>query len=76
MAVFIASGVALSVFMTWLFVNARQSVLISGVIPHAIANAHGQSSDAFMGDWIHAAVMSVGALLLALVFGPQLQRRA
>ena len=60
--IFVFGGVALSVFLTWLFLNARQSILISGVIPHAIANAWGDAIGPM--TWINAGVLVAGAVLL------------
>ena len=68
--VFVLAGIALSVFVTWLFVNARQSILIAGIIPHAIANAIGNATGPM--TWINAAVLVAGALLLVAVLGPRL----
>lgn len=69
--IFVVGGIAFSVFVTWLFVNARQSILISGIIPHAIANAYGDATGAM--TWINAAVLAVGALLLVTVRGTSLR---
>ena len=41
--VFMVGGIALSVFVTWLFIHARQSILVAGIIPHALANAWGDA---------------------------------
>ena len=37
-------GIALIVFITWLFIPARQSILIAGIIPQAIVNAWGNAN--------------------------------
>lgn len=74
LGVFIVGGIALSVFVTWLFVNARQSVLIAGIIPHAIVNAWGDATGPM--TWINAVVLVGGAALLIAVLGPQLRRAA
>ena len=68
--IFLVAGVALSVFVTWLFVNARQSILIAGILPHAIANAYGDATGAM--SWVNAAVLASGALLLIAFLGPRL----
>jgi membrane protease YdiL (CAAX protease family) len=65
--IFVFGGVALSVFLTWLFLNARQSILISGVIPHAIANAWGDAIGPM--TWINAGVLVAGAVLLVWLGG-------
>ncbi len=68
--IFVVGGVALSVFITWLFVHARHSVLIAGIIPHAIANAWGDATGPM--TWINAGVLVAGAVLLVLATGPRL----
>jgi membrane protease YdiL (CAAX protease family) len=70
---FMVGGTALSVYVTWLFVNARQSILIGGIIPHAIVNAYGDATGAM--SWVQVAVMIVGAILLVAVLGPSLRGR-
>ena len=65
--IFMIGGMAFTVFITWLFLNARQSILIAGIIPHAIANAWGDA----MGPmtWINAGVLVAGAVLLVWLAG-------
>jgi uncharacterized protein len=65
--IFMIGGMAFNVFITWLFLNARHSILIAGIIPHAIANAWGDA----MGPmtWINAGVLVVGAALLVWLVG-------
>ncbi len=69
-SVFVLGGIALSVFVTWLFVNARQSILIAGIIPHAIANAYGNATGPM--TWVNAIVLVAGALALVGILGPRL----
>ena len=65
--VFVVGGIALSVLITWLFIHARHSILIAGIIPHALANAWG---DAFGPmTWINAGGLVAGAVLLVLTGG-------
>jgi uncharacterized protein len=65
--IFVIGGIAFSMFITFLFLNARQSVLIAGIIPHTIANAWG---DAFGPmTWINLGVLVVGAFLLVRFVG-------
>jgi uncharacterized protein len=65
--IFVIGGIAFSMFITWLFLNARQSILIAGIIPHTIANAWG---DAFGPmTWINVGVLVVGAFLLIRFVG-------
>jgi uncharacterized protein len=71
--VFIIAGIALSVFVTWLFVNAKQSILIAGVLPHAIANAYGAATGSM--TWINAVVLVAGAIVLVIVLGRSLKTR-
>jgi membrane protease YdiL (CAAX protease family) len=68
--IFALGGMALSVFVTWLFVNARQSILVAGVVPHMIVNAYGDATGPM--TWINAGVLVVGAVGLAAVLGPRL----
>lgn len=70
--IFVVGGVALSAFITWLFVNARQSILIAGIIPHAIANAWGDATGPM--TWINAGVLVVGAIVLVIATGQRLGR--
>jgi uncharacterized protein len=65
--IFAVGGVAFNVFITWIFVNARQSILIAGILPHALANAWG---DAFGSmTWINAGVLVAAAFLLVQLIG-------
>jgi uncharacterized protein len=65
--IFVIGGIAFNVFITWIFLNARQSILIAGIIPHALANAWG---DAFGPmTWINAGVLVAGAFLLVRLVG-------
>jgi uncharacterized protein len=65
--IFVIGGIAFGMFITWLFLNARQSVLIAGIIPHTIANAWG---DAFGPmTWINVGVLVAGAFLLVRIVG-------
>ncbi len=68
--IFVLAGIALSMFVTWLFVNGRQSILIAGVIPHAIANAYGEATGSM--TWVNAIVLVGGALLLVWLLGKDL----
>ena len=65
--IFVIGGIAFNVFITWIFLNARQSILIAGIIPHTIANAWG---DAFGPmTWINAGVLVAGVFLLVRLVG-------
>jgi uncharacterized protein len=65
--IFVVGGLALSVFNTWLFLNARHSILIAGIIPHTIANAWGEAIGPM--TWINAGVLTGGAVLLIWLIG-------
>lgn len=72
--VFMVGGVMLSVFVTWVFVNARQSVLIAGIAPHAVINACGGAFETM--TWTHTAALVAGAAVVLLMFGTSLRREA
>lgn len=52
------AAIALSVFVTWLFFNARQSTLIAGFTPRIRPMT-----------WINAGVLVAGAILLVRLVG-------
>jgi len=76
LAWFLTGGVALSVVMAWLFVRANGNVVVAGIIPHLMWNlpldAHVYGPQALPQE-----VTAVGllAVLLLVVFGPDLVRR-
>ena len=57
-------------YVTWLFVNARRSVLVAGIVPHAIVNAYGEATGAM--TWVNAGVLTAGAVVLVAVLGRRL----
>lgn len=67
---FMLSGVALSVFVTWIFVNARQSVLVAGIVTHGVVNAYHTAMGGI--TWVHASVLMTAAIVLVLVTGSRL----
>lgn len=69
---FFVSGVCISIFMTWIYNKTRGSILLAGVIPHAVANA----PDARLLDYtpLQAIVFAIAGALLILVVGPKLGR--
>ena len=73
LSMFMVGGLALSVFVTWLFVNARGGILIAGIIPHAVVNAYGDATGAM--TWVQVGVLVAGAVLLVGVLGPNLRPR-
>jgi len=72
-SMFMIGGIALSVFVTWLFVNARGGILIAGIIPHAVVNAYGDATGAM--TWVQVGVLVVAAVILVGVLGPNLRPR-
>lgn len=64
--VFFAGGIALSVFMTWIYVHTRASILLAGVVFHTVVNACGA-----LGQMTPAqgAVLAIAALLLIAITG-------
>ena len=71
---FLVSAVAMTVFMTWIYVHANGNFLVAGVIPHLIANligdAHVLARDP---DLIEAVVFVALAAIIVLAYGPSLQ---
>jgi hypothetical protein len=69
-------AVAMTVFMTWIYVHANGNFLVAGVIPHLIANfmgdAHVVARDT---DKVLAAVIFAVAAIVVIAFGPSLQGR-
>ncbi len=59
---FVATVMSFSVFMTWLFVHVRGSVLFAGVIPHMLFNATPHAGIVPV-DWV---IWLVAALILIL----------
>jgi membrane protease YdiL (CAAX protease family) len=73
---FLVLAVAMTVFMTWIYVHANGNFLVAGVIPHLIANfmgdAHVVARDT---DKVLAAVIFAVAAIVVIAFGPSLQGR-
>jgi uncharacterized protein len=65
--------VALSVFMTWIFVNANGNVLVAGMIPHFVINGMGA-----VGGWLsrpaEACALAAAAVSVILIWGWDLGR--
>ncbi len=72
-SMFMVGGIALSVFVTWLFVNARGGIFIAGIVPHAVVNAYGDATGAM--SWVQVSVLVVAAVLLVGVLGANLRPR-
>jgi membrane protease YdiL (CAAX protease family) len=61
---FLVSGVAISVFMTWIYNRTRGSVLVAGIIPHLVANA---TTGVARFTWTEALVAALAALAVIAV---------
>lgn len=74
---FLAGTIALSILMAWLFVHANGNVVVAGIIPHLWWNL-AFDAHVFRGDALQqeVAVIAPLALLLVIVFGPNLARAA
>jgi membrane protease YdiL (CAAX protease family) len=73
---FLVSAVAMTVFMTWIYLHANGNFLIAGVIPHLVANligdAHVLARDP---NSVLAGVICAVAAIVVLAYGPSLQGR-
>jgi membrane protease YdiL (CAAX protease family) len=73
---FLIATVAMTVFMTWIYLHANGNFLIAGVIPHLVANvigdAHVLARDV---DKIEVVVFGAVAAIVLLAYGPSLQGR-
>jgi membrane protease YdiL (CAAX protease family) len=69
---FMLAGTCLSIFMTWIYVNANRNYFVAGFIPHAVSNllftAH-IYSDIKIETILFVAI----ALVLVAAFGPSLK---
>ena len=70
-SMFMVGGMALSVFVTWLFVNARGGIFIAGIVPHAVVNAYGDATGAM--SWVQVGVLVAAAVLLVALLGANLR---
>jgi hypothetical protein len=71
---FLVSTVAMTVFMTWVYVHANGNFLIAGVIPHFVANLMGDAHVlARDPDNVLAAVTFAVAAIVVVACGPSLQ---
>jgi uncharacterized protein len=62
----------MSIFMTWIYVNANRNFLVAGFIPHAVNNLMG-FSNAFTDAKIQAFVLITIAGSIIVAFGPSLK---
>ena len=71
---FLVSAVAMTVFMTWIYLHANGNFLVAGVIPHLVANLIGDAHVlAREPDKVQAAVSLAVAAIVVLAHGPSLQ---
>jgi membrane protease YdiL (CAAX protease family) len=54
--------ISLSVFMTWIFVNTKGSVLVAGIVPHFVVNGLGA-----VGAWLSRPAEAVAIALVAVL---------
>jgi membrane protease YdiL (CAAX protease family) len=69
---FLISATCISIFMTWVYVNANRNFLVAGFIPHAVNNLMGFSS-AFTDAKIQAFVLIVIVGSIIVACGPSLR---
>jgi uncharacterized protein len=69
---FLLAVICMSIFLTWIYVNANRNFLVAGFIPHAVNNLMG-FSNAFIDAKIQALVM-IAIVVLILVFSGGLWR--
>jgi membrane protease YdiL (CAAX protease family) len=62
----------MSIFVTWIYVNANRNFLVAGFIPHAMNNLMGFSS-AFTDAKIQAFVLIVIVVVIIMAYGPGLK---
>jgi membrane protease YdiL (CAAX protease family) len=62
----------MSIFMTWIYVNANRNFLVAGFIPHAVNNLMG-FSNAFTDTKIQAFVLMSIVAVIIVVYGPSLK---
>jgi len=62
----------MSIFVTWIYVNANRNFLVAGFIPHAVNNLMG-FSNAFTDAKIQAFVLIVIAGSIIVACGPSLK---
>ncbi len=69
---FLIAITCVSIFMTWIYINANRNFLVAGFIPHAMNNLMG-SSNAFIDAKIQALVLIVIVTLIIAAHGPGLK---
>lgn len=69
---FLVGGTSLTIFMTWIFVNANRNYLVAGFIPHEISNRL-FTAHAVTDLKIEALVLSAIAVLIVAISGPGLK---
>lgn len=68
---FVFTGTMFSVLITWIFVHVRQSVWISGIVPHMMANACSFSGVYRIG-WQSSLMLTAVVVILISIFGKDL----
>ena len=72
---FILGNVSMTVFMSWIFVNANGNVLVAGIVPHLTLNllfdAHVFRGD--VGFRLESIVLTLVAAALVAIFSPNLR---
>lgn len=69
---FLVGGTSLTIFMTWIFVNANRNYLVAGFIPHEISNRL-FTAHAVTDLKIEALVLLAIAVLIVATSGPGLK---
>jgi membrane protease YdiL (CAAX protease family) len=69
---FLIGITCMSIFVTWIYLNANGNFLVAGIIPHAVNNLMG-ISNAFSDAKIQAFVMIGIVVLIILAYGPGLK---
>lgn len=69
---FLVGGTSLTVFMTWIYVNANRNYFVAGIIPHAVSN-NLPSVKVYNYLETEALLYAAIAVLLVIAFGPSLK---
>jgi membrane protease YdiL (CAAX protease family) len=69
---FVSASTSLTVFMTWIYVNANRNYLVAGFVPHAMSNLL-FTAHAYSELKVEALAMIAIAVLIVLLSGPGLR---
>lgn len=69
---FVSASASLTVFMTWVYVNANRNYLVAGFIPHAMSNLL-FTAHAYSDLKVEALMMITIAVLIVVLSGPGLK---